>query len=1136
MKAGDMSKPHTLLQKKARVRRPTALACLAVAIALLRAPLAFAEAAAAGAATVSPVPAAPQVVRTRHASRDWVIASEVFAPPATGGADAAPALQAVIDKVSASGGGTVFLPAGSYGIGSRVVVREGVTLRGDAASGDPAGSTLLRITADEGRENAPAAFTLERGSGLVGLAFWYPGQRLPDPVPYPWTVSSAEMSANDNQTIADCTFVNAWKAVRIGTHANELHTLRNLRICALSTGICLDSTYDIGRLSEVTVAPEVWSGSGLPGAPRPETAGAWLLQNDTVAVDIGRSDWEYIWRLSVRGYRRGLVFRKGLRGVTNAVMADSSLSGCGTALEVRELNQIGFSAYGCAFSGTVAYTDSSCAAAQFHSCSFEGAVTGTGSGVLSFQACELSRGGIDARGGQLLAQDSALGEVRIGSDVTRVRLLGFDARAARILNAATNADVAVAALNPLARPRAALRAAEPPAFPRPQSEALFVVTDFGASEASADNAAAFQAALDAAGANDGGGTVYVPAGLYTFRHDLVVPSCVELRGCFDVPHHTVSAGSVLMVRHNQGAEEGTPFVCLKPGSGLRGLTFWYPEQPLTSPVPYPWTVRSLGKRCWLKDVTIGNAWQAVDFHTHRSDNHRISYLAGAMYRRGLFVGNCEGRGWVEDVQLNPHYAARLPEKLPRVYGSKAADVDGSIIQFQRERLEGLVFEECVGERLRGTFLFAAFDGLAFRGRVHAQVLMHGTDTASRGVTLRTARGSEIDFALAQLVSLGDWAQASIVTLPGSKGVARFYNSQMWAGPATALLEGDGTVRLEQFNTLTGPVEARAGRLEAVNGVFERDLSAHVLFSAQAEGQTVGMVSECGPLRVRGGNGRVRAFADAVTAPFPVAPPAGLPTEYASSFEPGEPQAVTDCVAQPGGGIRGVKDNRCRAVPRADAHSGGFALLLQGCSVDPAYSFVYQVVSDSPVFVMPDTTLSYWMKPLNANSRTTALDLLFSDGSVLRESHTAGADGLPTFPGVEKGRVGEWTRMEVPLGKFAGRRIERIMAAYDSRTGGGPVEVLFDDVRVGTELPPAAWQIRVEPRGGRIPADAPVTIVKDPRVRVRYTLDGSVPDGSAPLYEQPLAVSKKGVSELRYVPLKDDGGMSSQVFGMMFEVE
>ena len=1090
----------------------------------------------AGAGAADPVCAAPRVVKTRHASRDWVVACEVFAPHETAAADVAPALQAAIDKVSKSGGGTVFLPVGQYTIGSPVTVREGVTVRGDGSDRDPAHSTLLRITADKGLADAPAAFSMERGSGLVGLVFWYPEQRLPGPIPYPWTVGCAPMAANDNQTIADCTFVNAWKAICIGPHANELHTLRNLRICALTTGLFIDGTYDIGRLSAVTVAPRVWSESGLPGTPPPETLGTYLLQNDTVAVDIGRSDWEYIWRLSVSGYRRGLVFRKGARGVTNAVMADSRLQDCFTALDVVDLNQVGLSAMGCCFMGTVACSDSCDAVVQCHSCTFDGAVSSRGPGVLSLQACDLSRSDLDARSGQLLVQDSALGEVRIGREVTRVRLLGFDGQAARIFNEATAADVAIAAVNPLAQPPAALSAAEPPAFPRPLSDALFVVTDFGAAEANADNAAPFQAALDAAGSNAGGGTVYVPAGLYKFRHDLVVPPGVELRGCFDVPHHTVSAGSVLLVYHNQGSETGAPFVSLKQESGLRGLTFWYPEQPLTAPVPYPWTVRSLGKRCWLKDVTIGNAWQAVDFLTHRSDGHRISYLAGTMYRRGLFVGTSEGKGWVEDVQLNPHYAARLPDKLPRVYGGKAHDVDGAIIQFQREHLEGLVFENCREERLRGTFLFAAHDGLAFRGNVRAQVLMHGTDTASRGVTLGTGRRSKVDFALAQLVSLGDWAQASVVSLPEDKGVTRFFNSQMWAGPNTAVLAGGGTVRLEQFNTLTGPIEVRAGRLEAVNGVFERDLDAHVVFSAAAAGNTVGLVSERGPLRVRGGKGRVRAFANSVTIPLPVTSPGGLPTEYASSFEPGEPEAVTDRVAQPDGGIRNVSGNGCRAVPRRDAHLGAVALKLQGVSTDPSCSFVYQVVSAEPVFVMPDTTFSYWMKPLNVNSRSTALDLLFSDGRALRETNAADAEGLPAIPGVEKGRVGAWTRIAVPLGGFAGRRVERIMAAYDSRMGGGPIEVLFDDVRIGTEMPPAAWQMRVEPAAGRVPANTAVSIVKEPHVQVRYTLDGSTPDSDSPLYEQPILLPKKGRVELHYMPLQSDGAVSRQFFGVMYDVE
>jgi len=1083
--------------------------------------------------------AAPQAVKTLFPTRDVMVAEEVLAPPASVETDAAPLIQAAVDRVAKAGGGTVFLPVGAYTIASRVVVREGVTLRGDRSETDCARGTLLRITVDKGNAEAPATFAIERGSGLLGLTFWHPDQRVPDPVPYPWTVKNAEMPANDNQTVADCSFVNAWKAICIGPDGNELHTFRNVRICALKTGLSIDSTTDIGRISDVTLCPEVWLASALPGRPERGALCGYLLSADSLAVDIGRSDWEYIWRLKIDGYRRGLVFRKGKRGTTNAVMADSQVTGCLCALEVSALNQVGFSAYGCAFSGSESAfhgQPSFEAVVQFHSSRFSGACRNEGAGVVSFQGCALTNSAVDFARGQLLAQDSSLGEIKLGADVTRARLLGFDEKVAKLSHAATNGDVMVCARQTSLRREAAAVAPEPMAFPRPASDALFVVTDFGASAANPDNAAAFQAALDVAGKSEGGGTVYVPAGLYAFRHDLAVPEGVELRGCSDVPHHTVSAGSVLMVYHRKGQEDGAPFVSLRSGSGLRGLTFWYPEQPLKAPVPYPWTVRAMGKACWLTDVTIGNAWQAVDFATHRSDGHRISYLAGSMYRRGLFVGNCKGKGWVEDVQFNPHYAARLPQRLPRTEGGKTGDAGGAIIQFQREHLEGLVFKDCRDEQLRGTFLYAAYDGIAFHGKVKAQVLMHGTDTGSRAAVLATSRGSQVDFALAQLVSLGDWAKAAIVTLPESKGAARFVNSQMWAGPATAFLEGRGLVRLEQFNTLTGPAEVRAGRLEAVNGVFDRSLPAHVAVSASAEAEVVGTVFERGPLAVEGDPVRVcQGFNSASVRP-PALDAKGVPTAYASSFEPGEPEAVADTVVKSRGGIRKVSANRCGAVDCKDAHSGARAVLLQGVSDDPSYAFVYHVVSDKPVFVLPDTALTYWMKPLNENGRGTGLDLVFADGRTLRESGTSDTEGRPTFPGVKRGEVGVWRSFTVPLGKFAGATIVTVMAAYDTRKGGGPFEALFDDIRLAPELPPEAWRVRADPAGGRVLVKTAIRLVMDPSVQVRYTLDGSSPNPNSPLYMAPVVLSKKGLVELRYVPLKADGSLSKQVFGEVYVVE
>ncbi|MDD4175282.1 MAG: glycosyl hydrolase family 28-related protein, partial [Kiritimatiellae bacterium] len=85
--------------------------------------------------------AGPQVATLHFPASDLVIAEETLAPPAAADTDAAPLLQAAIDRVAQRGGGTVFAAAGTYRIASHVIVREGVTLRGDSAVQTPGAGT-----------------------------------------------------------------------------------------------------------------------------------------------------------------------------------------------------------------------------------------------------------------------------------------------------------------------------------------------------------------------------------------------------------------------------------------------------------------------------------------------------------------------------------------------------------------------------------------------------------------------------------------------------------------------------------------------------------------------------------------------------------------------------------------------------------------------------------------------------------------------------------------------------------------------------------------------------------------------------------------------------------------------------------
>jgi hypothetical protein len=1079
-----------------------------------------------------------QVVKTKFKTQDLVLAEELFDPCGTAISGCSSTLQAAIDRVAAKGGGTVFLSAGHYKIDQPLIIKEGVTLRGDLPLkvSQSSQGTVMRIITGQGNENGTPAITIERGSGLRGLSFWYPEQSAAAPMEYPWTVFVSEKVGGDNQSIFDCVFVNSWRGVRIGPGSNELHTLRRVKICALKTGIFIDSTTDIGRISNVTITPDIWIQCDLPGAPKGDAAQSfqrWLLASESSGLIIGRSDWEYIWRLKVAGYNRGVVFTKGKRGTTNAVMAESDISSCKTALYIEALNQVGLSLYNSCLQGieySVLTSEQFSNMVQFHTCTFNGAISKNGKGVFSMKNCSMDN--LFAETGELLMSDCSFKKAVLGKGIKRARILGFDRRKCSVENLTVGGDVVVISERAKKYKPVAV-SPDPAVIPRPESEDLFVVTDFGASVDIDDNAVAFQKALDAAGKNKDGGTVYVPAGYYKFQSDITVPSGVELRGCFDVPHHTISDGSVLMPCHNAGQEDGSAFVKLESESGLRGLSFWYPEQPLSAPVAYPWCVQSQGKGCWIVDTNIGNAWQGVDFASHRSDGHVIQYLSGAMYQRGLFVGKNKRLGWVEDVQFNPHYMLRRSKTLPCSSGPGWKGSNRNLIEYQREHLKGMVFKDCRRENIRGTFLYAAHEGIAFYGKCDADILMHGSDTVSRAAYLNMDAGGSLRFALAQLVSLGKFMEGAIVSSEQNRGVTRFQNSQVWAGDSTALLKGNGITCLDQFNSVSGPVTLNSGCMEMELGVFAKPLPEQLVVNGNAAASAVACVNRYGPFCSGGESSPSWMYVNSNT------PRIGLPvieqgavTLLKSSFESGDPEVALRKIASPGGGVRKVSDSKTRVVKHADAHSGQQALLFTGHSDDPSYSFTYHDIIVSPVTIMPDTTLSYWKKPLNDNGRSTAADLYFRSGKVLRMLPC----GRGSHAGTRAGKVGEWQLVSINLGSMTGDIVDKVMICYDTRSGGGLFEVLFDDIVVGSQLSASAWQVKAEPHGGSFDEPPFVSINHNPEVNVFYTLDGTDPTTLSTLYTEPFELPEDDISELRYAPVGVSGKVSSVIFGEVYRVD
>jgi len=292
-----------------------------------------------------------RVIDTKYPVEDRVIASAVVEPPGSAEVDATAAIQGAIDAVAGRGGGTVFLPEGRYLLKGHLVLKNAVTLRGEWQAPDKAGvvGTVLMPVEHRGDAEGESAIVMQCGSGLRELSIWYPEQEPEAIAPYPWTIETTPEAGVDNYTLHNVTLVNVYRGFKTGPEANELHTLKNVYMTALETGVFIDSCTDIGRVIDIDISPRWWIESGLPGSPKGGAAETSLrshVAREATGIDMGRSDWEYLYGVHIEGCQRGLVIRQGAQGTTNAVLYGSALEDCTTAVHLEELNGIGLAAVG----------------------------------------------------------------------------------------------------------------------------------------------------------------------------------------------------------------------------------------------------------------------------------------------------------------------------------------------------------------------------------------------------------------------------------------------------------------------------------------------------------------------------------------------------------------------------------------------------------------------------------------------------------------------------------------------------------------------------------------------------------------------------------------------------------------------
>lgn len=202
----------------------------------------------------------------------------------------------------------------------------------------------------------------------------------------------------------------------------------------------------------------------------------------------------------------------------------------------------------------------------------------------------------------------------------------------------------------------------------PTSDAFVItysVADYGATgDGVTDVTSIFQDRLNALGAL-GGGTLYVPAGRYVLRGNLLIPKGITLRGEWQQPTKGQPInGTLLMAYAGRGNENATPFITMQTSAAVRDLAIWYPEQSPDNITPYPPAVvfgapNYFGNEfCNAKNITFVNAYTGILFsRTNGGTCPVINGIYGTPLARGVEIDNIVDVGRIENIHFSPAYWA-----------------------------------------------------------------------------------------------------------------------------------------------------------------------------------------------------------------------------------------------------------------------------------------------------------------------------------------------------------------------------------------------------------------------------------------------------------------------------------------------
>ena len=267
------------------------------------------------------------------ASAFYDVMAAPFSAQADGFTDDTPAIQGALNAAGAAGGGTVYLPSGTYLVGTHLTVPPGVELRG-AYGGRHTSETVDSTTllAVEGAGTAspntdPAFISLAPRAGVRGISVRYPGQGFGSAaypvVPFPYTFRTLGAST----WIEDVDVLNGYQIADLTTFRSDAFVIKNLWATAFVTGVNIGGGSNTGWFDRTVISYGSLYQSRHGNSPHSygRNAIANYTQNHLVAYYLGNvSGLQSLGAMSYSTLRHLVTYRSGGAGPNHAVMFASS--------------------------------------------------------------------------------------------------------------------------------------------------------------------------------------------------------------------------------------------------------------------------------------------------------------------------------------------------------------------------------------------------------------------------------------------------------------------------------------------------------------------------------------------------------------------------------------------------------------------------------------------------------------------------------------------------------------------------------------------------------------------------------------------------------------------------------------------